>query len=259
MDKLKIDVGAYGTREELKTQIEYSLSLGLTEMGQPPCKNDGTFVIVGSGPSLNSQEEAIRREVELGRPLCSVNGGHDWLMEKGITPDMFLTTDPRPMPQNFKHINDETLYMIASRCHKDTFDTLKGRRVLLWHAWMDSPETDEVLGDNRIAIGGGTTSGLRAITVGYVQGFRKFHLYGMDSCLDSKKAKRWDSGPLGKNTKTIDVIVGGETFLCNMAMAQQADDFQQTYDVMPDASIKAFGGGLIAAIIEQRVKRGFHA
>jgi hypothetical protein len=35
-------------------------------------------------------------------------------------------------------------------------------------------------------------------------------------------------------------------------MAQQANEFQQIYGVMPDISITAVGPGLIAAIIEAR-------
>jgi hypothetical protein len=106
----------------------------------------------------------------------------------------------------------------------------------------------------KFGIGGGTTSGLRAINVGYVLGYRKFRLYGLDSCLaDDKSTKRFTGEKAGA---IIDVIVGGRTFWCNHAMAQQAQDFQQLYKVMPDMTVESFGDGLITAILAERRKQG---
>jgi uncharacterized Rossmann fold enzyme len=256
LNELKIGVESYGVGDEVPNNIRHSLSLGLEELAIAPCAHDGTFVIVGSSPSVVDHLEMIRSDKAAGRSICAINGGHDFLMERGITPDLFLTTDPRPMPQNFKHINDTTVYLMASRCSPESFETLKDKHVILWHAWAEGLENDEYKG--RMAIGGGSTSGLRAINVGYILGYRKFHLYGMDSCLAENKAKRWDSGPLHDETKTIDVHVGGREFLCNMAMAQQAQEFQSVYDIMGDIHIECFGDGLISAIIEERKKQGLH-
>ena len=260
MQPLKIDVSAYGTNDEIKNNIHYSLSLGLTELGLSPCKHDGTFVIVGSGPTLKHHIKDIIKEQQAGRPVCAINGAADYITERKIIPNLFLTTDPRAMPQNLKYRNRSTVYLVASRCHPDTLNSVveidKGKNVMLWHAWMDKPETDELLKLNKIGIGGGTTSGLRAINVAYVMGFRKVHMYGMDSCLSDEGEKRVMDGKMSDEVKTIDVIVGGRRFICNMAMAQQADDFQSIYDIMPDMKITSFGDGLISAIIEQRKSQG---
>lgn len=256
MHKLEIGVQPYGTEEEIIGNIKKSLSLNLPELAIAPCKHDATFVIVGSSPSVVDHLEMIRSDKAAGRSICAINGGHDFLVENGIIPNLFLTTDPRPMPQNFKHINDETVYLIASRCSEETFDTLKGRHILLWHAW--SPNFEEEYLRGRMCVGGGTTSGLRAVNVAYLLGYRKFKLYGMDSCLGDKKQKRWDSGPMFDEIKTVDVHVGGREFLCNMAMAKQAEEFQMIYDIMPDVTIEAYGDGLIAAIIAERKKLGYH-
>jgi len=112
----------------------------------------------------------------------------------------------------------------------------------------------EAMGPGKLAVGGGTTSGLRAINIGYLLGFRKFTLYGYDSCNDEKGMKRF-TGEMAVNP--IEVVVGGENgkkFSCSTAMAQQANEFQQIYGVMPDISITAVGPGLIAAIIDERKK-----
>ncbi len=251
MIPLQIDVSQFGTAEANAEHIRSALSRGLQELGPALVQHDGNFVIVGSGPSMPSFLEEIREERRLGRPICAVNGAHDYLVENGLEPDLFLTVDPRPMPQNLKLKNGRTIYLLASRVNPEVFDHLADKRVVLWHSWSRAEECKAHEG--KFSIGGGTTSGLRSINVGYVMGFRKFTLYGLDSCLDSSGNKRFDGS---KSGKTIDVICGGRKFLCNYAMAQQAQDFWQIYDVMPDITIEAKGDGLIAAEIAELRKRG---
>ena len=121
---------------------------------------------------------------------------------------------------------------------------------MLWHSWTEGPEF-KALGAGKLAVGGGTTSGMRAINIGYLFGFRKFVLYGYDSCNRADGVKRFTGEMTGP---TMDVYVGVERrkFTCNAAMAQQANEFQMIYSVMPDITVEAVGPGLIAAIIKER-------
>lgn len=239
-----------GTNESNAEQIRSCLARQLPELVPSLVTHDATFVIVGSGTSLPLLVNAIRQERALGRPICAINGAHDFLIEQGIIPDLFLTVDPRPMPQNFKHVNDSTVYLMASRCHPSSFDLLANRKVVIWHSWSYEKETEQFAG--RFAIGGGTTSGLRAINVSYVLGFRRVHLYGLDSCLAQDKITKRFSGE--KAGHIIDVTVGDRTFYCNAAMAQQANEFQELFTVMPDMKVRSFGDGLLTHILSERAK-----
>lgn len=239
-----------GTNESNAEQIRSCLARQLPELVPSLVTHDATFVIVGSGTSLPLLVDAIRQERALGRPICAINGAHDFLVDQGITPDLFLTVDPRPMPQNFKRVNDQTVYLMASRCNPSSFDLLANRKVVIWHSWSYEEECKEFRG--RFAIGGGTTSGLRAINVAYVLGFRRVHLYGLDSCLDQDKITKRFTGE--KAGHVIDVTVGDRTFYCNAAMAQQANEFQELFKVMPDITVKSFGDGLLTHILSERAK-----
>ena len=54
------------------------------------------------------------------------------------------------------------------------------------------------------------------------------------------------------------IMVGGRTFICNVAMAGQAQDFQGcTYHILPGLHLDVKGDGLLAAIVEERRKAGF--
>lgn len=258
LQPLKVEVGQFGVAGQHLATLEATLARGLPEITHPAvCMHDGTLVVVGSGPSLPTMTEEIRTEQQKGRPICAVNGAHDFLCEQGIIPNLFLTVDARDLRHNLKQKNGQTVYLIASRCAPEVFDHLRGHRILLWHSMGKNEEADFLKPRVPFLIGGGSTSGLRAISVGYFAfGFRNFLLFGMDSCNDAQGRKRFDSGRVSINT---DVIVGERTFQCNMAMAAQANEFQTaTYGWMPDIHLEARGDGLLAAILAERKRVGKH-
>src|SRR6185436_11852215 len=132
---------------------------------------------------------------------------------------------------------------------------LQGCCIVLWHSQGHPQEMPAFDGMNVLRIGGGSTSGLRAMFLSYLMGFRSMILYGMDSCNDATGRKRFDSGT---EFTTMPVVVGGREFMCSVAMAGQAQDFQMaTYHCMPGLHLEVKGDGLLAAIVEERRKAGF--
>jgi uncharacterized Rossmann fold enzyme len=257
MIPLQLHVKPAGTVEGIRANVQAALARNLPEMAPGIVAHDGTMVVVGSGPSMPEHVEEIRAERELGRPIFAVKGAHDFLCQHGMQPDLWLCVDPRDRAYLLQEANDYTRYLISSRCDPSMFDALQGRNVCVVHTWAKEEHCEEYNG--KLLIGGGTTSGLRAITVSYVLGFRKIVLYGFDSCLAKDKFTKRFTGEGVEPGKLIDVIVDGKRFWCNGAMAQQANEFQQYYEAMPDVKIEAKGDGLLAAIIAARHKRGFPA
>ena len=252
MHPLNIDVSQFGTADENVGYIESALERGLPELYPVPFPHDRNFVLVGSGCSVTEYVEDIRKDKEDGKVICAIKGSHDWLMENDIVPDCFISVEPRDRTYQLERANDETVYLLASRVYPGVFDKLKDRNVVLWHSWSEENECEAFKG--HIGIGGGTTSGLRAVNVGFVLGFRKFKLYGFDSCLSKDKTKKRFTGE-GPGA-IIDVTVGEKTFWCTHALAQQAQDFQNIYKIM-DVNIESIGDGLISAIINERKRMGF--
>lgn len=265
---LDLKVNGYGTVEEIHRHIHGCLDRGLPELAPAICSHDGTFCIVGSGPSMPDYVDDLRANMALGRPVCAINHAHDWLIDRDVTPTFFLTLDPRPRANHhLQHVSDQTIYLLASRCHPEMFDRLSNANVLVWHAWAAQDQAEEIWSTRKtFLIGGGTTSGLRAIAVGYMLGFRKFILYGMDSCLAPDGMTKRFNGD--KSGVTVTVRVGeyrgddeycdpnARAFICNYAMAEQAKNFHDCYRDMPDASFEVKGDGLLAAIVAQRKKMG---
>ncbi len=256
MKPLTLDVAMFNTAEGIPAYIERNIARGLEEFKPALCTNDGTFVICGAGPSLADFANEIRAERDKGRPICAAKGAHDWLCENGLHPDLFVSIEPRDRRNNLKHDSERTIYLLASRCCPEVFDHLKEKPVMIWHA-ASCEEENAIFRKHkmRALVGGLSTSGLRAVNIGYFLGFRKFVMYGMDSCNAADGVtKRVDGSQSGQ---TIDIVVGGiggRKFTCNVAMAKQAQDYNYLFSMMPDITVDIKGDGLLAAMEAERRK-----
>lgn len=253
MQTLRLLCSTYGTDESNGANIESAIARGLPELMPAICSHDGHFVIAGSGPSLPDFLPELRAEQAAGRPVCAINGAYDFLVDNDIIPNLFLTVDPRPMPQNVTKPQPETVFLPASRANPELFERLAGFNVMLWHSYGNLDEQPHYQG-RKALYGGASTSGLRAITIGYIMGFRNFSLYGMDSCLAADRlTKRFTGEQAGQ---VIDVIVGDRTFYCNGAMAQQANEVQELMQFLEGLHLDFKGDGLLAAIWAERKRLG---
>ena len=264
MQPLKIQAKCVLGPEERLEQIKAACERGLEEFGHSP-PHDKEAVLVGSGPSVKSQIKKIRRLYDEGCFILAIKGAHDFLIEKGIIPHAALAVDPQPhIVRCFRKKLKEgsvrrPVYLIASQCHPELFDYLDDQRVILWHLLATS--SAEYL-KGKLQVGGGSTSGSRGLVLAWLMGFRKFHLFGFDSCLegegDSKLRKitgeRW--GGVEKE-KIMELVCEGKTFYADPAMAAQANEIQDVIRMLEGAQIKAYGKGLIQLIVETNAKKGW--
>jgi len=246
---LKIVGKCVADDETLFQNMESAVARGYPQvLKQEPIK-EGMITLVASGPSVAGQIDVIR-EMSKTTLIVAIKDAHDWLIDNGVIPDYALAIDPQEHRISFYKPNTGVEYMIASQCHKAMFDNLEGHKVTIWHPYVMKGQNRP---KNSMLIGGGTTSGLRAISLFYVLGWRQFALFGFDSCLDGDKLRVNGSGlKEGDQLTEIRIDQEGETFYCNAAMALQAEHFQTYYDYLPDAQYYGFGQGLIQAIIKKR-------
>ncbi len=235
--------------EALYKHISSALERNLPVIGQH-YEHDGVSILVASGPSVSTQLEQIKEERLKGRPIVAIKDAHDWLIENGIIPDYAVAIDPKRW-NCFKHKNQKTKYLIASQCPPEMFDHLRDCEVYLWHLYVRKGQSVPPHGTPLIA--GGTTTGMRAITLLYTMGYRHFELYGYDSCL--KDGVLRVNGDLPKEGVINEIVVDNKLFYCSPAMTAQANEFQKLFEVMPDLNIESHGEGLITTILEARKKQ----
>lgn len=235
--------------QSLIGHMEAAIARGLPEIrSQEPAK-DGVVAIVASGPSVAGQLSVIKKMQQSGTPIVGVKDAHDWLIKNGVKPDFALAIDPQESRARIFTPTEGVKYLIASQCHAAMFDHLQGMDVTIWHPYITKGQKRPI---NRMLIGGATTSGLRAVSVFYVLGYRHFALFGFDSCLKEGVLRVNGSGPKEGHQLTEVRAGNGKTYVCNASMALQAQDFQSYYDWLPDAHFYGFGEGLIQDIIRQR-------
>jgi uncharacterized Rossmann fold enzyme len=247
---LKITGKCVAEDETLFANMDAAIARGYPQVKEAQSAKTGAILLVASAPSVKGQLELIKKMKAAGSPIVAIKGAHDWLIDNGVMPDYALAIDPQEHRIAFYKPQPNVHYMIASQCHPAMFDNLNGCQVTLWHPYVkkgqDRPK-------NCMLIGGGTTSGLRAISLFYVLGYRQFELFGFDSCNDGKLLRvNGDGLKDGDNLIEVSIEPQGETFYCNTAMALQAEHFQTYYDYLPDATFNGHGHGLIQAIIKKR-------
>ena len=238
------------TLEKVIANMESNVKLDVRWFAPRPAKNK-TICIVGGAPSLNNNLGELRKRIQLGAKVMSVNGTLKYLLSKGIKPDYHAQFDARPDNAEFvKDAPEGIIYLIGSMSHPSVFEALKGRQVMMWHGGFDMDEMKRILEPYQykpiVIIGGGKTITLRAMWIGYYLGFKRIHVLGIDSCFAEKSHHAY-SQPLNDRDGYFDVWALGKKYHCAPWMYSQADNFKTVYQMMTEAEcdITVHGEGLI--------------
>lgn len=248
---LKIDGKCVASDEELFGNMDMALARGYPEILYATPPHPQPVALVGSGPSASGQLDVIRKMKAAGTLIVAVKDAHDWLIANGVLPDFAVAIDPQAHRWTcFTNKRKAVHYLIASQCHPEMFNHLEGCKVTIWHPYITKGQKHP---PKKMVIGGGTTSGLRAISLFYTMGYRHFALFGFDSCLENGTLRvNGDGVKEGDSIHEVRIDPEGETFYCNLAMMLQAEHFQDYFAAIPDANFYPYGHGLIQAIIKQR-------
>jgi hypothetical protein len=205
--------------------------------------NDKHCVIVGGGPSLKGQMDEILWRQGLGQHIWALNGTAALLPHVNV----HVLLDARSETVFFIEDNANE-YLIASQCSPSIFDFCSDEMVTLWHPHIDRMQ--EWLAGEKYRpvhlIGGGTTVGLLAISLAYLRGYRKIHLYGFDSCYHENRHHAYHQA-INDGEPIIDVMFNDKDYRCAPWMAGQANEFQGLAQFMMDhgVTLTAHGSGLI--------------
>lgn len=222
-------------------------------LGRPEHREE--VAVIAGGPSLKHNIPKIRKLYDRGVQIWALNGTHDWLLDRGITPHAMVILDGRAENRQFvTRSSPKTTYYVASQCHPEVFEALKGKTVVQWVQWMPDAEdiADEFPDKPIVLVGGGNTVGLKALCVAYILGYRTMHLFGFDSCYSGDENHAYRQ-PMNDGEAIITIVCAGKTFKCARWMAKQAHDFQDQAKNLLNmgVTLKVHGDGLIPWIARQ--------
>lgn len=229
----------------IMANVSYASRL-ITTFVQPCDGHDLMAVFCSGGPTLMDYIETIRELAkDQNNYIICVKHAHDKLIAAGIVPWACVLLDPRPHVQDFiENPHPGVNYLTASMVHPTTVDRLvsTNARVLGYNALVGAGE-ETVLPPKSYLINGGTTSAVRGISVFHFLGFRKFKLFGYDSCYEKPKN-------LKEKTKTgqqkhYQVNSGGRQFWTDAELVAQVQDYEKLMEVAPFLDIEVYGDGLL--------------
>ena len=227
---------------ELNANIIHSCLVGKRFLTEEPI-HDKTALIVGGGPSLINDIGMVRARQKSGQIVFALNGSAKLLADHGIEAEFQVILDAKE--SNFSFISESVhTYLLASQVNPKLIDALKDFAVI-WHASI--PGMRDLFPKERkndILICGGTTVLTRCMTLVHAMGYRRMHLFGVDSSFsgDEHHAYKQD-----QNDKPSRVTVNGKDFMSCPWMIAQVNEFQTMASFLADdgSKISVNGDGLL--------------
>lgn len=246
-----VDKGSLNTAEEkIRENVTSNIKLGFQQI-QPHATNDVEVMIVGGGPSLAENIEEIRKLREDGVKLITINNAYKYCLDHGIKPSAMVMVDAREFNSRFVDpVIPECKYFIASQCDPSVFAKLPQEQTYIWHTSTDL--ISEILAqqyERWYPIPGGSTVLLRAIPLFRMLGFKRFHIFGCDSCLSGDRHHAYEQKE-NDGQPVIPVSLGGKVFECHPWMVSQAQEFIDLIKMMGDEIELDVRGGLLRHILE---------
>ena len=200
--------------------------------------HDRAVTIACYGPSLAQTWPQIAVERARGNLVLSVSGAHDFLIARGIVPDIHVDVDPREHKGFFtKNPNPAVKYWMASCCHPSVIDNLIPYDLTLWHV-LNSDEDHRIyheLERDAWLLAGGGSVGCRAVNLMYTQGFRRFSIHGMD-CSFADDGEQHAGAHSGKVQQEWEATCGGKRFRTSGTLIAIASAFLQNMTVLEERS-----------------------
>lgn len=229
-------------------QVKYSTNRIKSRISPNYDKRTEPIAVVCYGPSLNDTWEQIKNF----KYIITCSGAHKFLIEKGIIPTWHCEVDPRE--HKVKLIgtpHKDVEYLIASTCHKAVFDHLEGFSIKLWHVFANEEEALRILPPNEWALTGGSSVGLRAMTIARFLGFTDLHIFGMDG--NSGKSGKHASEHPNQPKDFVITTYNGKEFETTAAYLECAKQTWHELDQMPDVKATFYGDGLVQEMAKNYV------
>jgi hypothetical protein len=203
--------------------------------------------IVGYGPSLLETWEELK---DFEGRIFSTSKAHDFLIERGITPDFHVELDYREHKVAFnKLIGKHTRYLLASQVHPRYFDRLPPEAIELFHSDIPGAEST-----------GGTYPrvfpmfdvGLQAAYLAYLANYRDQTWFGIDASTAGTETHA--GAHEGIKAPQFRVLVGNRSYGCSSLLIRQALFVERQLCKYPFLKVKITGDGMLRPFLQERGK-----
>jgi uncharacterized Rossmann fold enzyme len=235
------------TVDDISANIESALQRDYIPFNELIGTKSGAVAVVGSGPSLKANWQKLKR---FKGDIIACNSACQFLLERDIIPTYMMCFDADPLVMQFITRDIRVTYLLASRCPPSAFERIEGCKLVCWHAAGDE-RTEELLNKHKRMepmVAGGSAAVTRAMVLAIPMGYRKIHIYGVDSSFANGETH------ISKSTtdeRHMAVKCNGRMFATAPWMTQQAEDFKiliPNYSNLDGVEYIVHGDGLIPHI-----------
>jgi uncharacterized Rossmann fold enzyme len=185
--------------------------------------HEGRAIIVAGGPSLKRTVHTIKRMQVAGAKVFALNRVAAFLRANGITPDAQVVLDAHPDEcVTFVDKSYPCQRYYASQCDPAVLDAA-GDELILWDSFMQGI-LDVVPDAPGPFVGGGTTVGTRAIGLCYMLGYRKVHVFGLDSSIEDGEGHAYSQIEF---PSVLDVVFNGKSYKTPPQFLAQVEEFRE--------------------------------
>jgi SAM-dependent methyltransferase len=240
------------TDEQIRANVQHNIAQGWQQVAPHPT-NDVEVMLLGGGPSMPAFENEMKRQRAAGVKLITLNGAYNWALAHGLTPSAQIIVDARAFNARFvQPVVDGCKYLLSSQCDPSVFEGLPADRTYLWHTSTDLiKDLLNAQYEKWWYVPGGSTVLLRAIPLLRMLGFKRFHLYGCDSCLGEADQHHAYAQPENDSAVVVPLSVqAGRIFYCHPWMIAQAQEMLDLIRVLgEEIELEIHGDGLLAHIL----------
>lgn len=198
------------------------------------------IAIVCFAPSLKETWHELKKF----KYIMTCSGAHKFLLEKGIVPTWHVDLEPREHKVKLLGPpHKDVQYLIASTIHPNYLDALKGYNTKLWHIFANDEEAERVLPKGEFKITGGSSVGLRCMTLSRLLGFTDLHIFGMDGNV-RPDATHTFKHPNPPPTDGFSTEYNGKEYFTTPSILFCAKETFHELDQMSDVKATFYGEGL---------------
>lgn len=236
-----------------KQKISYCIPLELRDQNilinikkvkdriQPGDLKHEPIALVSFGPSLIKTWPALKKF----KNIMTCSGAHKFLIDKGIIPSHHADLDPRDYKiKLLGEPHKDVEYLIASTIHPNYLDALKGYNVKLWHIFANDEEAERILPKGEYKITGGSSIGLRLMTLARFLGYNDFHIFGMDGSFAEGKTHTTPH-PNAPPNERFETEYNGKKYHTTPSILYVAKETFHELDQLSDVKAKFYGEGLV--------------
>lgn len=221
--------------EQVSRQVEINSKrdIPLFDNGEWP-----RLKIIANGPSA--------RQAPLDGITMALNGAGR-IFPKDAPPTYWAAVDPQELVSEFfDDPPEQTIYLIASKCHPKVFERLKGRKVMMWHVGDFSTHPRAVPSAMSIT--------LCAMNLGRRMGYRAFDIYGWDACFAGDRHHASERKDEKIVAQRISLDVGGQVYDTTTTWAAEAETALSMIPVLEftGAEVNIHGPSMVEAIRRYR-------